>query len=212
MRKRLFVGALWLIGASIAAQAQEALPLDTFTSPDGAFQFLYPQNYDLLVGERILTGTQGRHRGIPVCDFATALACVIYPIANEENTRFEAAGFSVDAVPGGITESECLNYSDQLAQAQMPPAPLTSISINDHTFRHLSSKKKVTGHVLATDLYRTFQQQKCYELHIEVSMAEESGVQRASISHSPATSLGDAKADSARESLRLILSTVVFER
>ena len=211
MRKRLFVGAFWFAWASIAALAQGALPLDTFTSPDGAFQFAYPQNYDLLVGERILTGTQGRHAGIPVCDFATAMACVIYPIANEENTRFEAAGFSVNTLPGMTAESECLNYSDQMANAQTPQAP-TSVSINDRTFRHLSSRKKVPGHVQAADLYRTFQQQKCYELHIEVSLAEESGAQRASLSHSPANSLGDAKADSARESLRLILSTVVFER
>lgn len=208
MRKRFFIGALWLSCASIAAMAQGALPLDTFTSPDGAFQFFYPQNYDLLVGERILTGTQGRHPGIPVCDFATAMACVIYPIANEENTRFEAAGFSVHAVPGVLAESECLNYSDQMANAQTPPAEPTSISIHDSTFRHLSSRKKVPGHVQATDLYRTFKQQKCYELHIAVSLAEESGRQRPS----PSNSLGDPKADSARESLLLILSTVVFER
>lgn len=212
MRKWSFVGALCFAYASIAALAQGALPLDTFTSPDGAFRFVYPQNYDLLVGERILTGTQGRHPGIPVCDFATAMACVIYPIANEENTRFEAAGFSVHAVPQVTVESECLGYSDQSANAQTPPAQPASISINDRTFRHLSSRKRVPGHVQATDLYRTFQQQKCYELHIEVSLAEESSVQRASLPNPPANSLGDPKADSARESLRLILSTVVFER
>ena len=212
MRKRFFIGALWLSWASIAAIAQGALPLDTFTSPDGAFQFVYPQNYDLLVGERILTGTQGRHPGIPVCDFATAMACVIYPITNEENTRFEAAGFSVHAVPGVTAESECLNYSDQSAKPQLQLAQLTSISINGRTFRHLSSKKKVDGHVQAVDLYRTFQRPRCYEFHIEVSLAEESGGQRPASSNSPANSLGDAKADSARESLRLILSTVAFER
>jgi hypothetical protein len=212
MRKWFFIGALWLTCASIAALAQGALPLDTFISPDEAFQFAYPQNYDLLVGERILTGTQGRHPGIPVCDFTTAMACVIYPIASDENTRFEAAGFSVHAVPGVSAESECLNYSDQLAKAPAPPAQLTSISINERTFRHLSSRKKVPGHIQAADLYRTFKQQKCYELHIEVSLAEEPGVQRTSASSSGANSLGDARADSARDSLRLILSTVVFER
>src|SRR5579863_4250793 len=141
MRKWFSIGALWLSCASIAALAQGALPLDTFISPDGAFQFAYPQNYDLLVGERILTGTQGRHPGIPVCDFATAMACVIYPIANEENTRLEAAGFSVHAMPVITAESECLNYSDQSAKPQLQLAQLTSISINDRTFRHLFTKK-----------------------------------------------------------------------
>ena len=208
MMKLWFIGVLWLSWASITAMAQGAVPLDTYSSPDGAFQFFNPQNYDLLVGERILTGTQGRHSGIPVCDFATATVCVIYPIANDENTRFEAAGFSVHAIPGIATESECLNYSDQSAKPQLQLAQLTSISINDRTFRRFFTKKKVSGHWQAADLYRTFQQQRCYEFHIEVSLAEESSGQRPVSSNS----LGDAKADSVRESLRLIMSTVVFEQ
>lgn len=211
MKRWFFIGALCLCWASIAAMAQGALPLDTFTSPDGAFQFWYPQNYDLLVGERILTGTRGRHAGIPVCDFATAMACVIYPIAHDENTRFEAAGFSVHAISGISAESECLNYGDPLTTGQTP-AHLTSITIHNRTYIHLSSRKQVPAHIQATDLYRTFRQPMCYELRIEVSLGEESSTQRPSPVNSGANSLGDARADSARESLRLILSTVVFER
>src|ERR1700733_1763896 len=91
MRKFLVVGVLWLIFGTLCAIGQGAPPLDTFTSPDGTFHFVYPQTYELLVGERILKATQGRHQAISVCDFLTAIACVIYPVETEEETRFEAA-------------------------------------------------------------------------------------------------------------------------
>ena len=66
----------------------------------------------------MLRATQSRQPGVSVCDFSTALACVIYPIEAEEDTRFEAAGFSVEAVPGVTVESDCLTYTDQLRREE----------------------------------------------------------------------------------------------
>lgn len=207
MKKLFCIGAFLLSFGRLSTVAQ-APALETFTSPDGLFRFVYPQTYDLLVGERILRATQGRHQSLPVCNFATALACVIYPIETDEETRLEAGGFSVDAVPGVSGESDCLKYSDQIQQGQSAQLPLTEVSINDHVFRHASTRKKIAGHMQASDLYRTFVQQKCYELQIAVSLADEVSIQRISRSGS----LEDAAADSARDSLRLILSSFAFRQ
>lgn len=204
---RLPLGSvLGVILASACAWAQGAPALDTFTSPDGVFQFVYPENYELLVGERVLKATQGRHSAIPVCNFSTALACVLYPIELQEETSFEAAGFSVDSVPGVNSEGECLTYTDQLSRSRDEQFDLSSITINDQVFRHAVAKKKLPGHAQAADLYRTYIRQTCYELEINVSVSDESPPQKRPSSGT----LGDARVASAREALRLILSSFVF--
>src|SRR5579859_5927024 len=207
MRKVLGIGVLWLCFGWLGAFGQGAPPLDTFTSPDGTFQFVYPQTYELLVGDRILKATQGRRPSIPVCDFSTALACVIYPIETREDTRVEAAGFSVDMVAGVASESDCLTYADQLRRAEGDVMQPTSITIGNRTFRHAANRKQAAGHVQAADFYRTFKRGKCYELHVKVSLTDDPPGARPS----RPGSLGDPAADHARESLQLILSSVIFQ-
>ncbi len=207
MSRLLGIGALWLSFGWVGAFGQGATPLDTFTSPDGTFQFVYPQTYELLVGDRLLKATQGRHSSIPVCDFSTALACVLYPVETQEDTKFEAAGFSVDTVPGVTNESDCLTYADQLRRTEGDVMQPTSVTIGSRTFRHAVTRKKTPGHSQAADLYRTFKNEKCYELHIKVSLMEDSSGPRPS----RPGSLGDPSADHARESLQLILSSVAFQ-
>ncbi|HKV79283.1 MAG TPA: hypothetical protein VJP02_14140 [Candidatus Sulfotelmatobacter sp.] len=188
--------------------AQGPPALDTFNSPDGTFQFVYPETYELLVGERILKATQGRNHALPVCDFSTALVCVIYPLESEHQTRLEAAGFSVDTVPSVTSEADCLAFADDLAKSRGTQLPLTSVSIHSRLFQHAPAMKKLPGHLQTADFYRIFTQQKCYELQIEVSISDDPVPQKVAISNS----LGDATASSARESLKLILSSVVFEK
>ena len=206
MSKLLGVGVFWLIFGALSAIGQGAPALDTFTSSDG-IRFVYPQTYELLVGERILKATQGRRQAISVCDILTAIACVIYPIGPEEDMRFEAAGFSAGTVPSVTNESDCLTYADQLRREDSDVLQPTSIAINDHVFRHASNRKRMPGHVQAGDFYRTFKNGKCYELRIQISLADD-----APAPPPRSNSLGDPSADKARESLRLILSSVVFER
>jgi hypothetical protein len=203
--KLFWIGVFLLSFGQLSTIAQ-APALEIFTSPDGTFRFVYPQNYQLVVGESILRATQGRHQSLPVCDFATALACVIYPIETGDETRFEGGGFSVNTISGVSGESDCLSYSDQPARVQGEPLQLSSISIHDRVFRHASLRKKIPGHSQAADLYRTFLQKKCYELQVMVSLADGISLQRVVRTGS----LGDATADSARESLELILSSFAF--
>ena len=205
--RRLARSAAVVVALSCLTTLGQAPPsLDTFTSPDGTFQFIYPETYELLVGERILKATQGRSAVLPVCDFSIALACVIYPLESERETRLEAAGFSVDSVPGVANEADCLAFSDPLARSRGTASSLTSVSIRSRLFRHATAVKKPPGHLEAADYYRTFARQKCYELQIEISISDDPLPRKAL----PPKPFADPQANRARESLELILSSVVF--
>jgi len=206
VRKLTRTAAVVAALSCLGTLAQGPPTLDTFTSPDGNFQFVYPDSYELLVGERILKATQGLQATLPVCDFSTAVACVIYPVEKERETWLEAAGFTVATV-AGANESDCLSYKDEKSRSRTLDLSSTSISIRWRKFRHASGTKKLPGHVQSSDFYRTFTRQKCYELQIQVSISEDAVHQKVSVPNS----LGDATANSARESLKLILSSVVFE-
>ena len=199
--------ALCLSTLCLATLAQGPPSLETFTSPDGAFQFVYPENYELLLGDRMLKATQGRQAALPVCDFSTAVACVIYPIEIERETKLEAAGLSV-ATMTATNESDCLSYKDEKARSRALDLSSTSISIRSRTFRRASGTKKIPGHVQSAEFYRTFANQKCYELQIDVSISDDPVPRK----QSDRNSLGDTSANAAKESLKLILSSVVFEK
>lgn len=196
-----------LVALCLTTLAQGPPSLETFTSPDGIFQFVYPETYELLVGERVLKATQGRQSALPVCDFSTAVACVIYPVESEPETRLEAAAFSI-ATMTATNESDCLSYKDEKARSRTLDLSSTSISIRSRTFRHASGTKKIPGHVQSAEFYRTFAKQKCYELQIDVSTSDDPSRQKDSARNSPR----DSTANTARESLKLILSSVVFEK
>jgi hypothetical protein len=204
MLKLVSLGLLLL--SSVGALAQNPTVLGAFTSPDGAFQFSYPDNYEVLLGERILRATQGRNLGFPVCDFSKALVCVIYPIERLDSDKFEGAGFSVDVVPVVTAESDCLGYTDRFPLPNDEHSQPSPFRINGRVFQHVSIKRRMSGHAQLSDLYRAFQKDRCYELRIEVSLSDES----TSPPGASSKSLEEAAADSARESLKLILSSVIF--
>jgi len=201
------IAALLVCLISLGARGQGPPALDTFNSPDGSFQFIYPENYELLVGERILKATQGRQAALPVCDFSIAVACVIYPIEGEGESKLEAAGFSVAMLPGTLNETDCLGFSDPLSRARGATLTSTSVPIHSRMFRHASAAKRLPGHFQSGDYYRVYAQQRCYELQVEVSMSED-GVPAPKAPRS--ATLVDPRANKARESLQLILASVTF--
>jgi hypothetical protein len=133
---------------------------------------------------------------------------VIYPLESETETKLEAAGFSVDSVPGITREAECVAFGDEHARSRGMQSPVSSLSIRSRLFRHASAIKKSPGHLQTADFYRIFAEQKCYELQIAVSISDDPVLQKVSTSNS----LPDARANSARESLKLILSSVTFAK
>lgn len=199
------IGLSLLLLSVVGARAQSPPALNVFTNPDGAFQFSYPENYELLFGERILKATQGRHVGFPVCDFSQALVCVIYPIERLANDKLEAAGLSLNVAPGVPSESDCLEYTDRFARPNNEVSQPSPFTIKGRVFQHASGQRRMDGHSQSSDLYRTFQKGRCYELRIEVSLSDENTARP----RAPKL-LDGAVTDNARESFKLILSSVVF--
>ena len=99
------------------------------------------------------------------------MACVVYPSDRFENLSFEAAAFSVNKIPAASTEADCLEYADQVA---LPRAHLktSSTAINGRVFSYASDTSTVTGHSQSVHLYRTFRDDRCYELRIAISLSE----------------------------------------
>jgi hypothetical protein len=200
---RLLAIILLLLG-SCYAQGQGAPVLDFYASTDGNFRFVYPDNFDLLVGDGILKRTQGRHVGVPVCDTRTALACVIYPAERFQGTNFEAAAFSVNRLASISTAGDCMEYSDRTTTPNAERISVTSVSIGGYPYRYASTATTVTGHSQSVQRFRVFQNESCYELRVAVSLSD-----------TPPNSENKFKstdADAVNNSLKRILSTFAFTR
>jgi len=203
MRKLYGIGFLLL--TSLPTLEQNPPPLYIYTSPDSSFQFVYPDNYELWSGARIPNTIQGERMGIPVCNSSTAMACVVYPSDRFENTSFEAAAFSANRIVTVSAESDCLGYTDQLAppRAHLTTSPTT---INGRAFSYVSDTAMVTGHSQSAHLYRTFRDDRCYELRIAISI---SGVLPASPTPQ-GQAFTNADAEHVRAPLRRILNSFRF--
>ena len=144
-----------------------------FVSPDGAFSFTYPNSLikcekdpkqeNLWIPARSCGGY------IPVCadtslDQDATVVCIAYPAETLNGTNFQAAAFTVSQVHA-TTADECLQVTD--------PHPTTSHkeTINGVTFDVFDASGVGLGNVLAADAYRSFHQNRCYELGVRVAFS-----------------------------------------
>ena len=195
---------LFLLLGSLYAAGQNPPSLDLYTSATNHFSFVYPDKYDLLEGEGILKRTQGKHMGIPDCDLLTAVACVIYPADNLQDSGFEAAVFSVNDISKGLTEQDCLGFADQLPRAGGEQLAIQMVRLNGQLFQYASTTATLAGHSQFTQRYRSFHEDRCYELRIAISVSD------LALAQSPSkTVLDNEDAKKAHQSLELILSSFV---
>lgn len=149
--------------------------LQTFTSPDGVFQFKYS---DLLV-----RCTEQRHEDgyagwwdpdscqafIPVCDDlsrgSNTLVCFAYPKARfKDYPTFGAAAFLVAEIKGA-TEEVCLRGDPDWVTA----GSAKTANINHVKFTTYETDGVATGHSLEGRVYRNFHGNKCYELSTRIT-------------------------------------------
>ena len=195
---------LFLLLGSLYSFGQTPPSLDLYASGDNSFAFAYPDTYDLLEGDGILKRTQGKHAGIPGCDFLTAFACVVFPSDNLENSRFEAAAFSVNGIPE-TTERSCVGFADQLPRPHGEHLAIESVFLNGQLFRYASTTTTTPGHFQSARRYRSFHRGRCYELRIAISLSD------VAPSPSPAKNVPEDKdAERALHSLERVLSSFVF--
>jgi hypothetical protein len=167
------------MSCTAASWAQSRAPtLKTFTALDGAFTLSYSS--ELIVCQR---KTQESGEGSywappescaayhPVCDGevaedSTPIACFAYPRNQVTDTgAFEAATFSVESIDRIVTAKACLaGPADQISRR--PPVKINGVSFSTFEFGDAGMNQSVGGNV-----YRTFHRGKCYQLGINVAMA-----------------------------------------
>ena len=165
--------ALCLCGLSIPLPAQ--ITLQTFTSPDGIFQFKYS---DVLV-DCMSAGKQenGTGSSVPescmsqgaICDGpgseGSAMACFAYPKEKfKDKPLFVAATFFVSEIRSAKTEKECLKGSPNWLVINSRAGTTT---INHVTFKTFEIGDNWTSGGQDGPAYRTFHNGMCYELGIQ---------------------------------------------
>jgi hypothetical protein len=144
---------------NVVAQAPSASSkLKTFISPDGAFQFSYP--------ESLSGGPQMRGSYIPVCD-NDAIVCLKYPEDEYRGYNFEAAAFSVTALPRPTTRAKCLSYvGDRTCK------PMNTTVRGGVKFATASCGEGGLGHNASGPSYRTYHRGTCYQLSVRIATSE----------------------------------------
>jgi hypothetical protein len=165
--------ALCLCGLSIPLRAQT--PLRTFTSPDGIFQFKYP---DVLVD---CMSARKQEKGIgssvpescasqgSICggmgSEESTVACFAYPKERfKDSPHFVAATFYVSEILSAKGEEVCLKGSPDWLVIKSEAEATT---INHIAFKAFEIGDSWTGGGQSGPAYRTFHNGKCYELGIQ---------------------------------------------
>lgn len=144
-----------------------------FTSPDGVFAFEYPKS--LIKCERDpkqadwWIPARSCEAVIPVCAYNSltkdaTVVCIAYPAETLLGTNFEAAAFTVNKLDEASAD-ECLRITE--------PHPATSrkVNVNGMTFDMFDMDGVAAGSFLAGEAYRSFHQNRCYELDLRIAAA-----------------------------------------
>jgi hypothetical protein len=161
------------------ATANPPQALKTFTSPDGSFQFSYPNS--LVVCERKQNESDAPFYWVPtencmayhpVCDGVTpqkykVLTCLAF--RRDESTKtpaFEAGTFSIEIVEEAATAKSCLAKPEYDTFTLRAPIQVKGISFTVFEFAEAGMSQNVSG-----ALYRAFHSGKCYQLGIDVAQS-----------------------------------------
>jgi hypothetical protein len=143
----------------------------TVTSPDGAFRFACPNNFQVCSKGDIDPCDQFTY--IPMCD-KDALVCVVYPRGRFRDTTFEGAAFGVREIlregKPPETADECVTpYREAyLISAEHPVELIGSIS-----FLHgWDVAGPLMGNINHLEIYRAFHKGRCFELSITEAEAK----------------------------------------
>lgn len=153
---------------TVTIEATDPTPR-TFKSPDGSFQFTYPNSYAVYTGDE--AEDAGRRLSyIAVCE--NALVCVVYPESKYKGTNFEAASFQVREVDDAKSAKACLtprvsapNASDFSVDSEKPKRTIDGV-----LFLHGVRGEGGLGHSMSTDIYRAFHNGSCYELSVNLAV------------------------------------------
>lgn len=174
--KALFFACFCVVSIALSAQTT----LQTFTSPDGVFQFKHSKVLVRCTEQKHEEGYPGLwapqescESYDPVCDDpgsegSTTLVCFAFPKAEfKDYPSFDAATFSVAEIREAITEYECLSGNPDWVID--PRGSGTTTRINHVKFKVFDTDGVGSGHSLDGHVYRNFHRNTCYELSIRTA-------------------------------------------
>jgi hypothetical protein len=208
--KVIYVGE-FLVGLVIASSAllgaQHSDPAKrNFTSPDGTFHFQYMGSLVSCRRDQIQADRwkpeESCEAYTPVCsdfgaDSTSTIACIAYPARKMKGTNFQAAAFSVNELKEPRDEAECLKM-------QGPPSSVGRAhteAVNGIRFTVTETDGVAAGNLIEGRAYRSFHDDKCYELDIRIAFSN-------AANYEPATKSFDIKA--VRRDLKQTLGTFQF--
>jgi hypothetical protein len=151
---------------------QTAQKKSTFTNSEGAFQFVYPTDFQVCQRGKTDPCNQAF---IPVCE-PDAFGCVVYPAEGLKDTSFGSASFQVREILADhemMTADVCVTpyprkdgdtvsrWPEFLISAQHPVEMIGGVQ-----FIHGVNGGVATGHWSGIDLYRAFHKKRCFELSV----------------------------------------------
>jgi hypothetical protein len=181
----------------------------TFTTPDRAFLFSYPSDFQVCTAGKIDPCLQSF---MPVCE-GDALVCLIYPTKQFEGTNFGAASFQVReihreqmmtpdvcATPYPLMDSNGpWRWPEFLVSAEHPVEMIGGVQ-----FLHGVTGEGATSHSLGSDLYRGFHKQRCFELRVSTTETSPN------VSDPPMKTLTSAQREKLDQSMSQILHSFRF--
>ncbi|MFZ3216238.1 MAG: hypothetical protein WA192_09285 [Candidatus Acidiferrales bacterium] len=147
--------------------------LQTFTSPDGVFQFKYSPALVHCTRGRTKAGDPGSWLQAecssqdPVCDddasSGATIVCFAYPKDKFKNKpAFDASAFFVAEVPAAATPKACLEGSQDWLVGDSQAA-----AINGIKSKVFHTSDAWLGGGIDGEIYRVFHANKCYEIGIQ---------------------------------------------
>jgi hypothetical protein len=179
-------------------------PEESFVSRDGTFAFKYPNSF-----VRCERNPKQPDRWIPepscqtytpVCIDAAftedaTVVCIAYPAENLSGTNFQSAAFSVSQLDT-LTADECQQVTEP------HPATPHKEKVNGLTFEVFDVGGAAAGNLLAADAYRSFHQNRCYELDLRIGFS--------SIGNFEPGTVKEFDHEAVRRSLKSVLDTFTF--
>lgn len=155
----------------LAIPTYSSATLQTFTSPDGVFQFKYPSVLVHCVQKQAQEGwwipDNDCNSQAGVCDdrgsSAVTIACFAYPKDEfKDKPEFSAAAFFVAEVRTAATEESCLKGSQYWLIEKTEDTTVHSVRM-----KRFTTSDAWTSGGQAGEIYRVFRGNTCYEFGIQ---------------------------------------------
>ncbi len=146
------------------------------TSPDRIFQVRYPNSL------AVCSHRDGENpdvwspdvcvANIPVCDNSghagEVMMCLAYPAGEFRKSELQAAAFAVSRIDNVRIASDCMQRWPRSNTSQIRGEKISGVK-----FEAADAEESANNHVNSETIYRTFHGGACYELDVNIAIAQQ---------------------------------------